>query len=382
MSPAAADPVTNFEMPFPCGEAWTGTTRSYHSPSPLAVDWNRANDVDDPVVASAAGTVTTADTVNDSGYGRWVVIDHGNGEKTLYAHMQTVLVRVGQRVDQGVQIGTLGTTGNSTGPHLHYEQKLNATVTAPFFHRVRFVFGTTLTSRNCKVVDVPLAADWNADGVAEPTLFRRSSPATFQIYREGSTPLVKTLGVATDDPVVGDWDGNGTANPGVRTPETRTFSMRTPAGTKTLVYGATTDKPVAGDWDGNRTWEVGLWRSSTAQFILRSAAGITTKVTVGNSDDIPVTGDWDGDRITDLGVYDQGTATFTLRKVDDQGVVWMANVKFGTPGDLPVTGDWDGNHRTDLGTWTPSTGKFNKRIALSPTKAARSVISLSFGTPR
>jgi hypothetical protein len=380
ISPALADPVTDFEMPFPCGQSWTGSTRDSHSPSPYAVDWNRVDDVDDPVVASAGGIVTTADTVNDSGYGRWVVIDHGNGEKSLYAHLNTVLVTVGQRVDQGAQIGTLGSTGNSTGPHLHYEQRLNSTVTAPFFHQLRYIFGTTLTSRNC--ADVPLAPDWNADKVGQPTVFRRASPATFLVYRDGMKPMVKTLGGPTDDPVVGDWDGNGGANPGVRTPATSTFTTKTPAGLTTLVWGRPTDKPVAGDWDGDRKWELGLWRSSTSRFILRSATGVLSRVTLGNADDLPVTGDWDGDGVTDLGVYDQATAMFTLRKVDDEGVVWVANVQFGTPGDLPVTGDWDGNLRTDLGTWTPTTGTFNRRIASAPTTEARTVTSLRFGARR
>ena len=54
-SPAAAAPLTSYEMPFPCGETWTGTTRPSHSPSPYSVDWNRPDDVGDPVVAAAAG---------------------------------------------------------------------------------------------------------------------------------------------------------------------------------------------------------------------------------------------------------------------------------------------------------------------------------------
>ena len=166
-APAVAEPVTNFEMPFPCGEQWTGTTRSSHSPSSRAIDWNRADDVNDPVVASAAGVITVADKVNDSGYGRWVTIDHGNNERTIYAHLSSVTVSVGQRVDQGQQVGTLGTTGNSTGPHLHFEERSGSTVLWPFLHGAKFVFGTTPTSKNC--VEVPMAVDWNGDGIAEPT---------------------------------------------------------------------------------------------------------------------------------------------------------------------------------------------------------------------
>ena len=56
-SPAVAAPTiptTAYEMPFPCGETWTGTTRPSHSPSRWSVDWNRTDDVGDPVVAAAA----------------------------------------------------------------------------------------------------------------------------------------------------------------------------------------------------------------------------------------------------------------------------------------------------------------------------------------
>lgn len=377
---AVAGPVADYEMPFPCGQSWTGSTRDSHSPSRYAIDWNRVDDVNDPVVASAAGTVTVADSVDDSGYGRWVVVDHGNSEKTYYTHLATVTVKIGQRVDQGQQVGTLGSTGNSTGPHLHYEQRLGSTVVAPFFHQVRYVFGTTLRSANC--VDVPLAPDWNGDRIAEPTVFRRTDPASFQVYREGRTPAVKPFGTSVDEPVTGDWDGNGNANPGVRNPTTRTFTTRTPAGTTTLLWGASSDKPIAGNWVGDARWELGLWRASTSTFYLRRPSGTFQKVVLGDADDLPVTGDWDGDGFTDLGVFDQVTATFTLRKVDAEGVVWLATVRFGSPGDLPVVGDWDGNLRSDLGVWTPGTGVFTKRIATSATSAMRRSTTLRFGRPR
>ena len=73
-------------------------------------------------MASASGTVVTAYS-GWRGYGHTVVIDHGGGIQARYAHMYpgSITVRVGQKVYQGQQIGRIGSTGNSTGPHLHFE---------------------------------------------------------------------------------------------------------------------------------------------------------------------------------------------------------------------------------------------------------------------
>jgi murein DD-endopeptidase MepM/ murein hydrolase activator NlpD len=73
-----------------------------------------------PVVAVAAGVVVSAGW-NDGGYGNLVEIQHFGGSVTLYAHNQRVLVDKGEQVEQGQQIAELGSTGRSTGPHLHFE---------------------------------------------------------------------------------------------------------------------------------------------------------------------------------------------------------------------------------------------------------------------
>jgi murein DD-endopeptidase MepM/ murein hydrolase activator NlpD len=76
-----------------------------------------------PIVAAQTGTVTLAGWKN--GYGQTVIIDHGEGLRTLYAHQSRILVRGGQRVTQGQQIGIVGATGRVTAPHLHYEVHVN-----------------------------------------------------------------------------------------------------------------------------------------------------------------------------------------------------------------------------------------------------------------
>ena len=377
---AARVAVTAFEMPFPCGQEWTGSTRSSHSPSALSIDWNRYGDDGDPVVASAPGLVTTAYSSVTGGYGKWVVVDHGSGESTLYAHLSAVNVKVGQRVDQGQLLGAVGTTGNSTGPHLHYEQRYQGGVMAPYFHGSKFSFGSTLASRNC--VDLPLSADLLGRKNTELVLFRRAPTAKFLVRRTKKPPKVIEYGHATDDPVLGDWDGNGRANVGVFTAAKRTFRLLAAGEEQTVVFGSRKDKPVAGDWDGDGTWEVGVRRAAKAAFRLRAADGKVTVVPLGDAGDLPVTGDWDGDGRTDLGVFDQATSTFTLRLVDAGGLVWTAKVSFGDPGDLPVVGDWDGNGKSDLGVWDPVTAVFSQRKAPAPTTTSREVTDIRFGRRR
>jgi murein DD-endopeptidase MepM/ murein hydrolase activator NlpD len=79
--------------------------------------------------ATAAGTVTLAEY--SGGYGRMVEIDHGNGLSTRYAHLSTIAVKPGQTVQAGAVVGRVGSTGRSTGPHLHYETRIDGTPVDP-----------------------------------------------------------------------------------------------------------------------------------------------------------------------------------------------------------------------------------------------------------
>jgi murein DD-endopeptidase MepM/ murein hydrolase activator NlpD len=83
-----------------------------------------------PVRAAGAGTVTFAGW-NAGGYGNLVVIDHGNGVSSWYAHLSRIDVPSGVAVTTTTQVGLVGATGNATGPHLHFEVRLRGAVTDP-----------------------------------------------------------------------------------------------------------------------------------------------------------------------------------------------------------------------------------------------------------
>lgn len=90
-----------------------------------------------PVVSSRAGTVlmivnpVEGQNTGGYGYGNYIVVDHGDGFATLYAHLKNTKVSVGQSVDAGQLVGTIGSTGTSTGAHLHFEVRLNGSTKNP-----------------------------------------------------------------------------------------------------------------------------------------------------------------------------------------------------------------------------------------------------------
>jgi murein DD-endopeptidase MepM/ murein hydrolase activator NlpD len=86
-------------------------------------------DTGDPIHATAAGTVIGAGW--SGGYGRMVEIDHGNGLSTRYGHLSEIDVRVGDEIRVGQVIGRMGSTGRSTGPHLHYETRIDGDAVDP-----------------------------------------------------------------------------------------------------------------------------------------------------------------------------------------------------------------------------------------------------------
>lgn len=86
-------------------------------------------DIGEPAHATAAGKVTIAG--REGGYGNMVEINHGNGLSTRYGHLSKILVKVGQTVHTGETIGLIGSTGRSTGPHLHYETRINGEAVDP-----------------------------------------------------------------------------------------------------------------------------------------------------------------------------------------------------------------------------------------------------------
>ena len=377
-TPAQARPATDYEMPFPCAQDWYGSTRSSHSPSVHSVDWNATDDLGKRVVAAGTGVVTRVEDLGGRSYGLYAIIDHGGGETTLYAHLSAEYVSVGQWVDRGQLVGRVGESGNVTGPHLHFEERKDGKVVAPWLHDTAFVQGSSQLSQSCD--DTPIAGDWTGDGRADLGVFRRKEQGRFVLDHDGTVRRT-TLFRGTDSPLVGDWDGDGVDDLGMHRTTTGSFKLTTPAGSRSVTWANLSDRGIAGDWDGDGVTDLGAWRPSEATFLLRQGDGSPTrKVRLGSAGSIPVTGDWNADGRTDLAAFSRGTWTMWLE--ERGGSTWTASYAFGAAGDLPVTGDWNGDRATDLGVWSPTTAAFTKRTAAPRSLKPGTRTTVTFGHPR
>ena len=129
--PAAADAAggVGFINPLPGAARTQGFGCTYFDREPVAPDcpgghFHAGVDLalgEGSPVSAAAGGLVTAVRFDRYGYGNYVTVDLGDGLSTLYAHLETAAVAAGALVLQGDPIGLVGTTGNSTGPHLHFE---------------------------------------------------------------------------------------------------------------------------------------------------------------------------------------------------------------------------------------------------------------------
>jgi murein DD-endopeptidase MepM/ murein hydrolase activator NlpD len=132
LAPSARD--SGFEWPVAGGRviSYFGARRRTHRHTGVDIDGDRGQEI----FAARAGVVTVSGRTR-TGYGKMVILDHGNGIESLYAHDQDVLVRVGDKVEKGQAIARLGRTGNATTPHCHFEIRKDRVPVDPLLYVTR-----------------------------------------------------------------------------------------------------------------------------------------------------------------------------------------------------------------------------------------------------
>ncbi|MEV4413108.1 M23 family metallopeptidase [Catellatospora sp. NPDC049609] len=128
----AAGPMPFFQLPFACGETWRLATYSGHDDYDIDMTFTGGGSSGRIILAAAGGTVAARGY--GSGAGNYVTLDHGGGWRTTYMHMLQPATVTSGWVDGGTPIGWVGSTGNSTGPHLHYEVTRDGGKTEAYFN--------------------------------------------------------------------------------------------------------------------------------------------------------------------------------------------------------------------------------------------------------
>ncbi len=173
------------------------------------------------------------------------------------------------------------------------------------------------------------------------------------MYQDGtwtldqSAPRTVSFGLPGDQPVMGDWNGDGSKTPGIYRNGTWVLDLTGngyDVNDRVLAFGLPGDKGVAGDWDGDGIDTVGVFRLGLWYFDKDGNgydAADATPVAFGWSTDVPVPGDWDGDNKDTPGIYRQGTWALDLTGNGyDSGDRFL---QFGLPNAQPVADDWNGD---------------------------------------
>jgi len=128
-----------------------------------------------PIFAAAGGVVVSAEVHPD--YGNMVEVDHGNGLSTLYGHASRLVVKVGDIVRKGQKVAEVGTTGRSTGPHLHFEVHVNGVPVNPAKYLASQKPGSPLASLGVQAAAKPFAKPFAADAAVQVAHAAQPAPA-------------------------------------------------------------------------------------------------------------------------------------------------------------------------------------------------------------
>ncbi|MFI9838808.1 FG-GAP-like repeat-containing protein [Nonomuraea sp. NPDC051941] len=379
---AAAGPRPDFRAPWPCGQV----RDYYHHSTEVAnaIDFNIAGsgDLGTPALASAPGTVIETVT-GHPGYGNYVRVDHGGGWTSLVAHLDRITATRGQWVDYGAELGKVGSTGNSTGPHLHYEQEADGGNQPIVIDGVALRYSEAAakhTSGNCGGGGPLLGgspADFDGDGKDDIVTFTHGANADVYVAKSTGTAFDGTsvkwhdyFALSGEVPLTGDFTGDGkddvvTFTQGSNADVYVAPSTGTGFGAAAKwhdFFAPSGEIPAVGDFDGDGKDDIVTFTRGTANDVyvaLSTGTGFGTGVKWHDwfalNGEFPAVGDVNGDGKDDLIVFTQGS-TNDVYVATSTGTGFNAAVKahdnFALAGEQPRIADVNGDGKDDIVTFT------------------------------
>ncbi|HEY0639994.1 MAG TPA: FG-GAP-like repeat-containing protein [Pseudonocardiaceae bacterium] len=378
-----AGPRPVFRAPWPCGEQ----RQYYHHSTEVvnALDFNLAGAEDHgtPVWASAPGTVIDV-VPNHAGYGNYVRVDHGGGWTSMVAHLSAFSVSRGQYVGYGAELGKVGSTGQSTGPHLHYEQEADGSNQPIVIDGVALRYSGSIsyhTSGNCGGSGSSMfggsPTDVTGDGRDDIVTFTMNSLA--DVYSAPSTGSAFGASVKGNDffglpgetPLTGDFTGDGRDDIVVFTHGPLADVHVAPSNGSTFgpstkwhdFFALSGEIPAVGDFNGDG-------RDDIATFTRGSLGDVYVALSTGSAfvgtqqkwhdffalgAEFPAVGDVNGDGRDDLVTFTRGTTgdVFVALSTGSgfgPGVKW--HDWFAVGAEQPRVGDFNGDGRDDIATFT------------------------------
>ncbi|MGA3524944.1 FG-GAP-like repeat-containing protein [Melissospora conviva] len=354
-SPALAAP--NFKAPFPCGQRWT---YSHHSAEVRqALDFVRADGgptAGAPQVASAAGIARLYS--QPSGAGNYIVIDHGGGWTTHYFHLSAYSVPDGAYVQQGQQIGLTGSTGNSSGAHIHYEQQYQRG------GQIITINGMSLAPYPGQYHQKYLVSD-NCGGGSGPGADRYLGGSPTDFTGDGKDDIVTFTRGNLNDAYVATSTGTSFAGTSIKWND---------------FFGLNGETLLTGDFNGDG-------RDDIVAFTHGTLADVYVSLSTGNSfapsskwhdwfapaAEVAAVGDVNGDGKDDIITFTHDTnadvyvALSTGTSFAGTAIKW--HDYFSIAGEFPALGDVNGDGKDDIITFTQG-----------PNTASDVIIALSTGT--
>ncbi|CAM3347794.1 FG-GAP-like repeat-containing protein [Stackebrandtia soli] len=370
---ANAAPGAPFKLPYRAGSAYT-ITQTPGSGFSHNDDYNRhavdfSMPTGTPIVASAAGTVYFEGWTSGGG-GIMALIDHGNNRCSQYAHLNTTIINTGNRVAQGQQIGTSGSTGNSTGPHLHWNiVYCNSQISREIANSVEtgtsYPTGYAPVSQNRLSSGAPGAdgervSDFSGDGASD--VLGVDSAGKLMYYPHSgaglSTPVQIGQGWGTFKHVMAaDWSGDGHADVlGVDSSGKLLYypnnGLRLSSPSQIGQGWGTFKHVMAADWSGDGQADVlGVNSSGDLLYYAHNGNGLSSPAKIGHGWGTfkhVMAADWSGDGKADvLGVDSAGKLWYYAHNGNGLSTPVQIGNGWGTFKHV-MASDWSGDGRADV----------------------------------